>query len=40
MAFAIPLNLKEVRSVERIRSHHLFLSVLRLRPATAKNDAR
>ncbi len=38
MAFVIPFNLKEVRSVERIRSHHLFLSVLRLRPATAKND--
>lgn len=38
MAFVIPFNLKEVRSVERIRSHHLFLSVLRLKPAIAKND--
>ncbi len=33
VTFLAPFKLKEVREVEKIRSHELFLSVLRLKPA-------
>lgn len=32
VAYLMPFNLKEVREVEKIRSHHLVLSMLRIRP--------
>ncbi len=40
MAFVVPFNLKEVRRVERIKAHQLFLSVLSLKPAIVRNDSR
>lgn len=34
VAFLLPVRFKEVREVEKIRSHRLFLSVLSIRPLT------
>ncbi len=36
VAFLMPVRLREVRDVEKISSHRLFLSVLRIRPAVAQ----
>lgn len=40
VAFFMPFNLKEVRAVENIKSHQLFLSVLKLKPAFGRAGVR